>query len=73
MGSRDAAHRLRRRVVIEKNAAAAVDLQIDETRRKQYSPAAWLPSACQGYSDHAGATRSIKPRCIKTTALSCHR
>ena len=35
MRSRNCAHRLRRRVVVEKNPAAAVDLQVDETRRQQ--------------------------------------
>jgi len=35
MGARDGAHRVRRRVVVQKNAAAAVDLQVDEARRQQ--------------------------------------
>jgi hypothetical protein len=34
MGSSNGAHRVRRRRIIEKNAAAAVDLQVDEARRK---------------------------------------
>src|SRR6266571_3327206 len=34
MGASNGAHRLRRRLIIEKNAAAPVDLQIDEAGRK---------------------------------------
>jgi hypothetical protein len=34
MGSSNGAHRVRRRLIIEKNAAAAVDLQVDEAGRK---------------------------------------
>src|SRR5258707_7034805 len=34
MGSSNGAHRLRRRRIIEKNAAATVDLQVDEAGRK---------------------------------------
>ena len=34
MGSRNGAHRLERWLVIEKNAAAAIDLQVDEAGRK---------------------------------------
>src|SRR5712672_2275597 len=34
MGSRNGAHPIRRRLIVEKNAAAPVDLQVDEARRK---------------------------------------
>jgi hypothetical protein len=34
MCSSNGAHRVRRRLIIEKNAAATVDLRVDEARRK---------------------------------------
>src|SRR6266478_8771945 len=37
MGSSNGAHGVRRRRIIEKNAAAAVDLQVDEAGRKHRS------------------------------------
>ena len=38
MGPGDGAHRLRRWLVIEQNAAAAIDLQVDEAGREHHSP-----------------------------------
>jgi len=35
MGSRNRAHRVRRRIIVEKDPAATVDLQVDEAGRKQ--------------------------------------
>src|SRR3954462_4156719 len=35
MGPRNCAHRVRRRIIVEQDSAATVDLQVDEAGRKQ--------------------------------------